>query len=62
MEQSMKSNNDTVELSIPEKKSSKLTILFKRNKSKIEKTLLLQEVERDIEKTKEFYSYGNYLR
>ena len=61
LEQSIKLNNDSFELSIPEEKSNKLTIIFKSAKSKIEKTLLLQEVDRDIEKTKEFYSYGSYI-
>ncbi len=61
LEKSITLNNDTFELSIPEEKSNKRTIIFKSAKSKIEKTLLLQEVERDIEKTKEFYSYGSYI-
>jgi hypothetical protein len=61
MERSIKLNNDSFELSIPEEKSNKLTIIFKSAKSKIEKTILLQEVDRDIEKTKEFYSYGSYI-
>ncbi len=61
MERSIKLNNDSFELSIPEEKSNKLTIIVKSAKSKIEKTLLLKEVERDIEKTKEFYSYGSYI-
>jgi len=61
LERSLTLNNDSFELSIPEEKSNKLTIILKSAKSKIEKTLLLQEVERDIEKTKEFYSYGSYI-
>ena len=61
LEKSINLNNDSFELSIPEEKSNKLTIIFKSAKSKFEKALLLQEVERDIEKTKEFYSYGSYI-
>ncbi|WP_306770742.1 hypothetical protein [Isachenkonia alkalipeptolytica] len=38
-----------------------LTIIFKSAKSKIEKALLLQEVERDLEKIMEFYNYGSYI-
>ena len=61
LERSITLNNDSFELSIPEEKANKLTIIFKNAKAKIEKTLLLQEVERDIERTKEFYSYGSYI-
>jgi len=61
LERSITLNNDSFELSIPEEKSNKLTIIFKSAKSKIEKAILLQEVERDIERTKEFYSYGSYI-
>ena len=61
LERSMNLNNDTFELSIPKEKSNKLTIVFKSAKSKIEKALLLQEVERDLEKIKEFYNYGSYI-
>ena len=61
MERSMNFNNDTFELSIPKEKSNKLTIIFKNTKSKIEKALLLQEVERDLEKINEFYKYGSYI-
>ena len=61
LERSMNLNNDSFELSIPKEKSNKLTIVFKSAKSKIEKALLLQEVERDLEKIKEFYNYGSYI-
>ncbi|NBG89354.1 hypothetical protein [Isachenkonia alkalipeptolytica] len=61
MERSIKLNNDSFELSIPQEKSNKLTIIFKSAKSKIEKAILLQEVEQDLEKAKEFYSYGSYI-
>jgi len=61
LERSIKLNNDSFELSIPQEKSNKLTIIFKSAKSKIEKAILLQEVERDLEKAKEFYSYGSYI-
>ena len=61
MERAIKLNNDSFELSIPEEKSNKLTIVFKSAKSKIEKAILLQEVEQDLEKAKEFYSYGSYI-
>ncbi|NBG89694.1 hypothetical protein [Isachenkonia alkalipeptolytica] len=61
MEGSIKLNNDSFDLSIPEEKSKKLTIIFKCAQAKIEKALRLQDVERDIEKTKEFYSYGSYI-
>ena len=61
LERSMNFNNDTFELSIPKEKSNKLTFIFKSAKSKIEKALLLQEVERDLEKIKEFYNYGSYI-
>ena len=61
LERSIKLNNDSFELSIPEEKSNKLTIIFKSAKSKIEKAILLREVERDLEKVKEFYSYGSYI-
>ena len=61
LERSINLNNDSFELSIPKEKSNKLTIVFKSAKSKIEKALLLQEVERDLEKIKEFYSYGSYI-
>jgi len=61
LERSIKLNNDSFELSIPKEKSNKLTFVFNSAKSKIEKALLLQEVERDLEKIKEFYNYGSYI-
>jgi len=50
-----------IELSIPKEKSNKLTFIFKSAKSKIEKSLLLHEVERDLEKIKGIYNYGSYI-
>ena len=61
LERSIKLNNDEFEISIIEDKANKLSLIFKDAKSKIEKALIMKDVERDIEKAKEFYSYGSFI-
>ena len=61
LERSIKLNNDAFEISIIEDKANKLSLIFKDAKSKIEKALIMKDVERDIEKAKEFYSYGSFI-
>jgi len=61
LERSIKLNNDAFEISIIDDKSNKLSLIFSDAKSKIEKALFVKAAERDIEKAKEFYSYGSFI-
>lgn len=61
MEKTLTVQNETFVVTIDETKSNKLTFIFHKAKDKIAQILLHQEVEKDIQKAKEQFHYGNFI-
>lgn len=61
MEKTLKIQNETFVVTVDETKNNKLTFIFSKAQDKIAQILLHQEVEKDIQKAKEQFQYGNYI-
>jgi len=61
MEKTLTVQNETFVVTINEKNTNKLTFIFHKAQDKIAQILLHQEVEKDIQKAKEQFHYGNFI-
>lgn len=61
MEKTLKMQNETFVVTVDESKNNKLTFIFNKAQDKIAQILLHQEVEKDIQKAKEQFHYGNFI-
>ncbi len=61
MEKTLTLQNETFVVTIDEKSNNKLTLIFNKPKDKIAQILRHREVEKDIQKAKEQFYYGNFI-
>lgn len=61
MEKTVTVQNETFVVTVNEAKSKKLTFIFNKAQDRIARILRHQEVEKDIQKAKEQYHYGNFM-
>ncbi len=61
MEKTVTVQNETFVVTVNEAKSKKLTFIFNKAQDRIAQILRHQEVEKDIQKAKEQYHYGNFM-
>ena len=61
MEKTLTVQNETFVVTVNKAKSNKLTFIFNKAQDKIAQILLHQEVEKDIQKAKEQFHYGNFI-
>jgi len=61
MEKTLKAQNETFNVTIDKTNSRKLTLIFNKAHDKVAQILNHREVEKDIQKAKENYHYGNFF-
>jgi hypothetical protein len=61
MEKTLQVQNETFVVTVDETNANKLTFIFNKAQDKIAQILLHKEVEKDIQKAKEQFHYGNFI-
>ena len=61
MEKTLQAQNETFNVTIDKSNSRKLTLIFSKAHDKVAQILNHREVEKDIQKAKENYHYGNFM-
>lgn len=61
MEKTLPAQNETFNVTIEKGENQKLTLIFNKAQDKVARILLHKEVEKDIQKVKENFYYGNFF-